>query len=743
MHIRSRRSLQRSGILCIFTPINFYEYEGVPVKHISWKFGWPVILGLILLAGCSTRQATRFEESTSGNLAAVHAGPFDTGKMWTFDSPPVDFFAETYGFHPSNEWFEKARLAALRLANCSASFVSEDGLIMTNHHCARKALEKVSRSGERLPETGYYAATLDDERKVDSMYADQLVAMVDVTADVQSAFASGTTDDERIANRAKEIAHLQRRYMEQYKKSAPRDSMVFSVVSFYNGGRYSLYGYKRYTDVRLVYAPEEIAAFFGGDPDNFTYPRYDFDCAFFRIYENGKPLKAKDFFHFSKDGAKEGEVVFVIGNPGRTSRLLTVAQLEFLRDDVYPATVRAYETLGTIYSAYVGRHPDAKLKYMDRIFSLENSRKAFSGYLDGLRDPVIMARKRDFEKKFREAVLDNPELKAKYGDPWRDIAKYQNALAVHYAELNALTFRTRYPSQYLLLAADLAELAREAVPPTFDSTNAKFYPRDFNPEIEKSLLAFRLTVMKAALQGKNEAFNRLLNGRTPEQAADDLAEHSILSSREKTIALLTGKPEDILQSTDPLIIFMLKNRSLVGEVREESAELTRKLQARAQVLGQAMYEVYGSTIPPDATFTLRIADGVVKGYDYNGTVAPPVTTFYGLYDRYYSFGEKYPWNLSDRWAHPQSAFNLSTPMNFVSTNDIIGGNSGSPVVDENLEIVGLIFDGNIESLSGNIIFDDTKNRSVSVHSAGLLEGLEHIYQADRLVNELRAGKIVP
>ncbi len=696
---------------------------------------------MLFFVACSSQKTIRSDTAGSADLAAVHAGPFDTGKMWTFDFPPTTYFAETYGFHPSKEWFDKARLAALRLSNCSASFVSEDGLVMTNHHCARTAIEKVLRPGEQLFETGFYAATLGEERRVDSMYVDQLVLMVDVTAEVQSAFETGTTDGEKIANRAKAIVEVQRRYVQEYKKSAPQDSMIFSVVSFYNGGRYSLYGYKRYTDIRLVFAPEEALAFFGGDPDNFTYPRYDFDCSFFRVYEHGKPMKTRDFFRFSPDGAKEGKAVFVIGNPARTSRLLTVAQLEFLRDDVYPGTVRTYDSLGAIYAAFVERHPESKLKYMNTIYRFENSRKAFTGSLDGLRDPVIIARKKDFERSFKNAVFNTPALEAKYGDPWSDIAKYQKAIAAHYPEFAALNFRARYQSRYLLLAADCADIANEPDGTAPDSANAKLYPADFQPELEKSLLAFRLDMMSDAFQGKNEAFNKLLNGRTPGQTAADLAQNSVLSSKEKTLALLCGKPEDILKTNDPLIAFMLAIRPYSRELREESVELNRKLQARAQVLGQAMYEVYGTRIPPDATFTLRIADGFVKGYEYNGTIAPPVTTFYGLYDRYYSFGEKYPWALSDRWVHPQAAFKMSTPMNFVSTNDIIGGNSGSPLVDENLQVVGLAFDGNIESLPGDIIFDDTKNRTVSVHSAGLLEGLQHIYGADRLVNELRSGKI--
>jgi hypothetical protein len=713
------------------------------MKHVLLKFGVVCCIAAALcLTGCSTQQATKSDGTRHINLEKVQAGQFDTGKMWTFDFPPVDYFAKTYNFTPTKEWFEKARLSAVRLPGCTASFVSEDGLVMTNHHCARAALDTVNREGERLAEAGFYAVTLDDERKASNVYIDQLLVMEDVTKEVEQAFESGATDNVKVANRMAKMLEIQKRYAANFKASAPQDSMVFSIVSFYNGGRYSLYGYKRYTDVRLVYAPEEVTAFFGGDPDNFTYPRYDFDCSFFRVYDNGKPLKTANFFKFSQDGAKEGEAVFVVGNPGRTNRLRTVAQLEYLRDVLYPANIEMYEKTSAIYSSYIAAHPEAKLRYMNTIFGLENSRKATTGYLSGLLDPVMMAKKKDFESKFHTAINDKPALTKKYGDPWSDIAQYQSELSELYPKNDALNFRGRIFPRYISLAADLVNAANKSKGTFSDSLRTKFYPSRITPEVEKQLLAFRLSVMERALAGNDEAFDKLMAGRTPEQAAEDLCANSILASKEKTQALLAGTPEAVLHSNDPLIMFVVAEQSHIKDLQKKYNDLNEKLQARGQILGNALYEVYGTQIPPDATFTLRIADGVVKGYEYNGTIAPPITTFYGLYDRYYSFGMQTPWKLADRWVNPPASFKMNTPMNFVSTNDITGGNSGSPLVNKNLEVVGLAFDGNIESLPGDIIFDTTKNRTVSVHSAGLLEGLGQIYHAERIVKELRAGKIV-
>ena len=711
------------------------------------------LISMLALSGCSTQEAVKSPFSTTINLDTVKAGPFDTGKMWTFDFPPTDYFAKAYGFNPSKEWFEKTRLSAVRIPGCTASFVSEDGLIMTNHHCARRALDVVNKEGEKLAEEGFYAATLEEERKSSVTYVDQLVVIDDVTDEIQKAFDSGTTDEDKVSKRSVKFVEIQQRYADKYRAMS-KDSMMFNVIPFYNGGKYSLYGYKRYTDVRLVFAPEEAIAFFGGDPDNFTYPRYDFDCSFFRVYENDKPLKTSNFFKFSKNGAVENEAVFVIGNPGSSSRLQTIAQLEFNRDLRYPYNVRLLTQMQSLYESYVASHPETRIKYMTQIFGYANSRKGYGGRLDGLHDSYLLARKKDFEKNFKNAIMGKPELKAKYGTVWSEIESYEHQRSSFYWEVNAYSFDGLGRSAAFSIASNLVFYANQMKLPEAERSPrlkgpgmAQFKSRLFPPELvadlDKGVLAIQLGWMKEAFGSSNEQFNALLKGRSTTQAAAELWSSSSLTNKEKVTALLNGSPDDILNSSDPFISFVVKTQAAATQIRDSYNDIGAKEAAKVQLLGKAMYEAYGTTFPPDATFTLRIADGVVKGYEYNGTIAPIFTTFYGMYDRYYSFGKKDPFELPNRWKNPPVDFNFSTPINFVSTNDIIGGNSGSPMINKNQEVVGLIFDGNIESLPGEFIFTDEKNRTVSVHSSGLLEGLEKIYKAARLSTELRAGKITP
>ena len=703
-----------------------------------------LVAAAFVFSGCSFALRTMVdsaarESAQSAQSVEVKAGQFDTGKMWTFDFPPVDYFKKTYGFTPDKAWFDKARMGTLRLPGCTASFISEDGLVMTNHHCARGPLAAVAKEGEKLSTDGFYAKTLEEERKAPT-YVDQLVAIEDVTAEVQAAFDSGTTDSAKTANRTAKQTELMRLSALKFKKSNPADSMVFQVYSFYNGGRYSLYGFKRYTDVRIVFAPEEEVAFYGGDPDNFTYPRYDYDLSLFRVYENGKPLKTPNFFPFSKNGASENEPVFVIGNPGRTIRLNTVSQLETSRDLTSPYTVATLGSRLKALNEYVEKNPDKRYEYMNTIFGISNSLKLYIGILGGLKDPVLMAKKVDFEKNFRSAVVNNPQLKAKYGDPWDEIAVYERQIQRLQGE--ALPLNIRNWSAPLSLAAGLVDYATGQTDFRGRPTAKPSFPRNYAAEVEKSTLVDQLTYMKKCFGDNNEAFNKLMAGRTPEQAATALMSSVVSGSKEKLEALAGGKQEDILKSTDPAIEFAKAVTSRFGELQVQIRALNTVEQPLLQLLGKAMYDVYGTSIPPDASFSLRIADGVVKGYEYNGTIAPPFTTFYGMYDRYYSFGMKDPWKLPARWANPPADFKMSTPMDFVSTNDIIGGNSGSPVLNKNLQVVGLVFDGNIESLPGQFIFDDTKNRCVAVHSAGLIEGMEKIYRMDRIAKEMRFGKIV-
>jgi V8-like Glu-specific endopeptidase len=718
------------------------------------KFFASIVAIAIVIAGCSSYQSTKSTSNLYFNPDTVKAGQFDTGKMWTFDYPPIKYFEDEYHFNPDSTWFNDARLGALRLSNCTASFISEDGLVLTNHHCARTALDKVNKQGEDLPDSGFYAQTLNDERRVDGMYADQLVLIKDVTNEVQQAFASGKTDEQKIENRNKKIQEIQEQYWKQYKQEDPADSMVFQVVTFYNGGKYSLYGYKRYTDLRLVFSPQLIVAYFGGDYDNFTYPRYDLDFSLFRVYQNDKPLKTDHYFKWSQNGAREGEPVFVIGNPGRTSRLLTVSQLEFNRDYSYPYFLDILQGSYNVYDKFVKEHPDKKLEYQTRMFGISNSIKAITGYLGGLRDPYLMARKKAFEKRFKESVASNPALEEKYGTVWDDLANIQKEKAKLINEATAYNI-TGLPlgrSQYFTLATRIVEYAHIMELPDssrpkhyrgaeLDSTKSKFFPRNFNADLEKMFLSFQLQLMQKLLGPEDKVFNSLLDGRTPQEAAEYLASSSVLGDSAKVISMLNESPSEILSSSDPFIKFAIATEHTIETLRAQYQKLIAEESARNQLLGQAMYDIYGTSIPPDATFTLRIADGLVKGYEYNGTIAPSHTTYYGMYNRYYSFEKQYPWSLPAEWQNPPTDFNLSTPLDFVATNDIIGGNSGSPVLNKDLQVVGLIFDGNIESLPGDVIYVDTYNRAVAVHSDAITEALKYIYHADRLVNEIKLGKI--
>ena len=707
----------------------------------------------LFLAGCSSYQSTRTSQKVYFNPDTVTAGRFDNGKMWTFDFPPTEYFEEQYHFAPDSAWFADARLAALRLPGCSASFISQDGLVLTNHHCARYALDKVNRPGEDLTDSGFCAEALSGERQVPGMYADQLVLIKDVTPEVQKAFNTGATSQQKVANGDAEIARLQKEYWKKYKESTPADSMVFQVVTFYNGGKYSLYGYRRYTDVRLVFAPQMIVAYFGGDYDNFTYPRYDLDFALFRVYGNdGKPLRTKYYFKWSPNGAKRGESVFVIGNPGRTNRLVSVAQLKFFRDYSYPYIVGLFQRLQSIYTNFIKRHPDMKAKYQTRLFIISNSLKAYTGMLAGLRDPYLMARKEAFERDFRAEVEKNPALEESYRSVWNNLARIESDKDHLYAGHAAFDFSGYGTSSYFKTAVSLLNFAEEMQLPDSSrpkelrgkqlaSFKQKFFPSDFNLGLERELLALQLENMRAFFGNQNRSFNKLIGGRTPEAAADSLAGTTALGDSAKVGSLLDGNPSAILNSTDPFIRFVEETGEEAIRYENGYNKLLAEETSENLLLGRALFDIYGTSIPPDATFTLRIADGVVEGYPYNGTIAPPITTFYGMYNRYYSFGEEYPWTLPPVWQNPPADFNLSTPLDFVMTSDIIGGNSGSPVINKKRQLVGLIFDGNIESLPGSFIYEPSVNRAVGVNSDAIVGALKYIYHDDRIVNEINTGKI--
>ncbi|GBD87429.1 peptidase S46 [bacterium BMS3Abin03] len=681
------------------------------------------------------------------NLDTVKAGRFDTGKMWTFEYPPVDYFNETYNFEPDQEWFDDVRMSALRFASyCSASFVSADGLVMTNHHCARPSISKVTQEGENLHENGFIANTLEDERPVPGLYVDQLVLIKDVTDEIQDAMEEGKTNDEKLSIKSKMFEEIETRTEEE-------TGLVASVTPLYNGGRYSLYGYERYTDVRLVFVPEQQMGYFGGDPDNFTYPRYNLDCAFFRVYDdNGEPLKTDHYFSWSDHGAEVNEPVFVVGNPGSTNRLRTVAQLEYNRDIIYPRTIELIKGLIDVYSSMLKEQPERKLELEDRLFSFQNSLKAYTGMLKGLRNPVLMQRKKDFEKKFRAAVNSDPELKDKYGNLWNNIAEIRKDLKEISNERFALSLNRFVSPAYFSIAEEVIEIADQLKLPEderdalyvgdeLDNTLHSLFPEDFDYEMNNKLLKEKIKMWYEYLGADNEILKKITGGKKGDEAVAYMLSHSVIINYDDIKKLVDEGPDAILNSDDPFIYFVQNTKKIKDSLDARAEELTGIEDVYNEELGRALFEVYGTSIPPDATFTLRISDGVVKGFRYNGTIAPPYTTFYGLYDRYYSFGKKFPWDLPERWKNPPDNFDLSTKFNFVSTNDIIGGNSGSAIINEDAEIVGLAFDGNIQGLPGNFIFRTEENRTVGVHSQGMLEAIMKVYKLKRLADELQSGHI--
>lgn len=682
-------------------------------------------------------------------LDTIKAGKFDNGKMWTFEFPPMDYFKSEYGFQPSQQWFDDVRMAALRFANyCSASFVSEDGLVMTNHHCARQSVTQVTKEdeGEDLHATGFIAEKLEDERPVPGLYVEQLVLIKDVTDEVISEIEKGTNEAERVKLEKEIISKIE-------KRESDASGLRCSVTPLYNGGRYSLYGYKRYSDVRLVFAPEDQLGFFGGDPDNFTYPRYNLDCSFFRVYdEDGKPLKTNHFFKWSQNGAAVGEPVFVVGNPGNTDRLNTVAQLEFMRDVQYPRTLEFLTNMIEIYKENLRENPERKLQLQDMIFNLENSQKALSGILKGLRDPILMQRKTDFERTFKSAVQSNSKLNSRYGNLWNQIAEIRNELRNIVNKNFALSKNRLLNPQYFNIASELIKIADELKKPEdqrdelykgeeLENSLKALIPENFDTKFQNKLLEEKVNVLVKYLGNDDPIVKKFTGGKSGSEAVKYITSKTILMDLDKIRELVNSGAEAILNSDDPFIRFELETADLAKKYQKEVRDLVEKEESYNQQLGIALYEVYGTTIPPDATFTLRISDGVVEGFPYNGTVAPAITTFYGMYDRYYSFNKEYPWSLPERWKNPPADFDLSTPFNFVSTNDIIGGNSGSPVINKNAEIVGLAFDGNIQSLPGNFIFRTEENRTVSVHSKGMVEAIDKVYKLKRLSDELRSGKI--
>ena len=659
--------------------------------------------------------------------------------MWTFDNLPLKLLKEKYGFEPAQEWIDHVRLSCVRINDGgSGSFVSPNGLVMTNQHVMRGQLQKLSTPENDYVKNGYYAKSPADEIKCPDVELNVLVSMENVSARIQNA-AKGLDDKEGLKARASEISKIQ-------KESFDSTGLRSDVVTLYQGGEYWLYRYKKYTDIRLVFAAEQQIAFYGGYLDNFTYPRYELDMALIRVYENGKPVESKHYLKWNSQGVSEGELVFVIGNPGSTDRMMTMAQLETQRDIVLPAVLKSIQRRLGVLKEYASLGSEQARQVVAAIAGTENGLKAITGEYNGLLDKNLMKQKQEDEKKFRDALSSNPEWKKTYGNAWNEIAQIQKKYGPLY---NTVRFRNvpggsmasmalrlvRYSSELKKADADRLNGYHDAQLESFKMSLLSKAP--IYPELDEKLLA-NAFAESLELLGANDPFVKtVLDGHKPGDAAAELVKATKLNDLSFRTSLLEQGPSAIDLSNDPMLVLARKIDPILRETSVSFQDQISSVETAAgEKIGKARFAVYGKSMYPDATFTLRFAYGTVKGYPCNGTLATPITTYYGLYDRALGFGLKEPFQLPARYMERKDKIDLSTPSNFASTCDIIGGNSGSPVINRNGEVVGLIHDGNMEGLVGNYIYNDETGRAVSDHSAGMIMALRKLYDADRIADEL-------
>ncbi len=671
-------------------------------------------------------------------LLAMH-GFADEG-MWTFDNPPADKLKQGYGFTPTKQWLDRVRLASVRFNDGgSGSFVSPRGLVMTNHHVAIGQLQKLSSVDNDYVKDGFYASTASDELACPDLELNILFSMEDVTLRVRAALKQKKSDMDALKARKAVCAGIE-------KESMDKTGLRSNVIDLYHGGEYWLYRYKRYTDVRLVFAPERQAAYFGGDADNFTFPRYDLDVAFFRVYENNTPVQSQHFFALNVKGASENELVFVTGNPGKTDRLLTYNQLVFYRDLVYPMLLHDVKQRIQIVRDYMKEGEEQKRRGLVRVFSLENRKKALTGRLQGLLDDNLMAKKKKKEDRLRSDVRKNKELQSKYGPAWDII---DTVVATQKKIVRERFYCRLRESSLAGFARTIVRYVTEVTKPDAERLDGYhdseleerqfrlYSPAPIYRDREKALLTGTLQLSLNELGTKHEFINIVLGGKKPGDVTEKFIGRTKLDNVDLRKKLVKGGEKAVKRSKDPLIVLARKLDPYLRKIEEWDRENIESIVVPAEEkIAQARFAVYGKTIYPDATFTLRLAFGAVKGFPMNGTYAPYKTTLYGLFDRAFSFDQKDDYWLPQRFWDAKNTLDLSTPVNFVSTCDIIGGNSGSPVINRKAELVGLIFDGNIESLAGRFIYDDSRNRAVAVHSAYIIEALLKLYGSTGLVREI-------
>jgi hypothetical protein len=672
--------------------------------------------------------------------ASVHA---DEG-MWVFNKLPLEHLKRAYGFEPTAGWVDHLRSSAVRFnSGGSGSFVSADGLVMTNHHVGADMLQKISTPQKDYYKDGFLARSYGEEVKAPDLELNVLVGIEDVTDRVLAAVKPGMDDAASATAKRGAMATIE-------KESTDRTGLRSDVVTLYNGGRYHLYTYKKYTDVRLVFAPEFAIAFFGGDPDNFEYPRYDLDVCFFRAYDNGKPARPEHYLKWSPSGAKDGDLVFVAGHPGRTNRLNTLAHLEYLRDVSYPFALDLLRDREAFLLSYSKRGAEQARQAKEDLFGIQNSRKARTGGLEGLRDRALFERKRQDEQALRDRVAASPKT-SDYGKAWEKIAASQNVAREIARPLNFLERGLAFDSRLFSIARELVRLAEESTKPNPDRLREYresaleslkldlFSDAPIYPEFEAAKLAHSLAYWRDTVGPNDPMVERVLRGRSPEVVARSLVEGSKLADVALRKSIAEGGRPAIEQSNDPLIKLALAVDPEARALRKRFENEIEGVQtAQYGLIARALFEVKGDTVYPDATFTLRLAFGTISGYTAGGKTFAPFTTIGGAFEHAKAHGNTDPYELPPSWfkARDSGRLNLETPLNFVSTADIIGGNSGSPVVNRNNEVVGLIFDGNIQSLVLDFAYDDRVARAISVDSRAIVEALRNIYEAGALVKEL-------
>jgi hypothetical protein len=670
-------------------------------------------------------------------VAAAFAGSAaaDEG-MWTFDNFPAARVKAAYGVTIDKAWLDRVQGASVRLTNgCSASLVSKDGLVFTNHHCVVDCAQQLSTAKTDYVKDGFLPATRAEERKCAGMQAEILEGITDVTPTVNVA-SSGRTGQDFV--RARDAA------MSAAEAAACGADPHYrcQVVSLYRGGQYKLYRYRKYSDVRLAFSPEFATAFFGGDPDNFNFPRYNLDISFVRLYEGGKPVATPQHLLWQARAPQPGEVTFVSGNPGGTDRMLTVAQLETQRDLTIPVSQLQRSELRGRLIRFSQESPEFRRIATDPLFGLENSYKVFFGRQFALSDKTFMDAKRASEAELKAKVAADPKLAADIGDPWGEIAAAQTAYADHYLRYRQLEASAGGASDLFGYARTLVRAAQERAKPSAERLPA--YADSRLPLLEKELLdarpvdkplerlhlEFWLSKTREYLTADDLATKLLLGKESPEQLAARLADGTTLADPAVRKALWDGGLPAVQASQDPLIQFVLRTDPAAREIRKTfEAEVSGPTDRAAERIARARFAVYGDTVYPDATFTLRLSYGKVAGWTYRGTPVGPFTTFAGLYER--ATGSE-PFEL----AAAKDKLNPATVFDFVTTNDIIGGNSGSPVVNAKGEILGAAFDGNIHSLGGDYGYDGTINRTVVVSTAAATEALQTVYGRAALVREL-------